>query len=81
MRELGIVAAMRASSRQDRYSVSSRELRESCQVWNDLARSSYVKRTILVHEVALGVDVEEYQGALEHGRVPRFAPVVSGFRA
>ena len=59
--------------------VASRELRQPCEVGNDLARSRHVECTIRVHEVALGVDVEEDQGAFEHGRVPRFASANSWF--
>ena len=40
------------------------ELRE---VGHDLGRSWHVERTAGIHEVALGINVDEYERAFEHG--------------
>ena len=73
LQELGVVGPMRAGRRENWHVVADGKPGQSSEFHLDLARARDKEGPFGVHEVALGVDVEENKRACEHGLVPRLA--------
>ena len=69
--ELGVIGLMRAGCGQDRDAISGGSRGQHCEVRHDFGGSWDEERTAGVHEIALGINVEKYERAFEHGSSPR----------